>query len=152
MRLTHLCDMELAHEGAAFLVRPFGSEEGTVFGQGGGTVTGERLRGTARWFNHAHRRSDGTMLPDMQGVIVTEESAVIAFSMQGRTIWVPSPEGTVGSQLLHVSFEAQDERHRWLNNALCVSEAIVSLPGPQGTGPRMIRGARVYACENELLA
>ncbi len=152
MRLTHLCDMELAHEGAAFLVRPFGGEEGTVVGQGGGTVTGERLRGTARWFNHAHRRSDGTMLPDMQGVIVTEEGAVIAFSMQGRTVWLPSTEGIVGSQMLHVSFETQDERHRWLNNVLCVSEAIVSLPGPQDTGPRHLRGARVYICENELLA
>lgn len=150
MRLTHLCDMELAHEGAAFLVRPFGGEEGTVFGQGGGTVTGERLRGTARWFNHAHRRSDSVMLPDMQGVITTEEGAVVAFSMQGRTVWVPTPEGPVGSQMLHASFEAQDERYRWLNGAVCVSEAVVSLPGPQA-GPRMIRGARVYVCENELL-
>lgn len=153
MRLVHLCDMELAHEGAPFLVRPFGGEEGSVFGQGGGTVSGERLRGTARWFNHAHRRSDGTMLPDIQGVIVTEEGALIAFSMRGRTVWVPSPdEGTVGSQMLHISFEAQDEQHRWLNNALCVSEAIVSLPSAQGTAPRIIRGARVYVCENELLA
>lgn len=150
MRLTHLCDMNLAPEGAVYMVRPNGGEEGTVFGQGGGTVAGERLRGTAQWFNHAHRRDDGVMLPAMQGVITTEEGAVIAFSMQGRTVWVPTPEGTVGNQMLYVSFEAQDEPHRWLNDVVCVSEAIISLPG-RGTGPRQIRGARVYVCENELL-
>lgn len=151
MRLIHLCDMELAHEGVALLVRPYGSEEGLVFGQGGGKVIGERLRGSAHWFNHAHRRSDGVMLPDMQGVITTEDGAVIAFSMQGRTVWVPTREGILGNQMLYVSFESQDERHRWLNNALCVSEAIITLPG-QGVGPRMIKGARVYVCENELLS
>lgn len=152
MRLMHLCDMDLAHEGATFLLRPYGGEEGSVFGQGGGRVVGERLRGTARWFNHAHRRSDGVMLPDIQGVIATEDGAVIAFSMQGRTVWLPTLEGIVGNQMLHVSFEAQDERHRWLNSVLCVSEAIISLPGQEGMGPRMIKGARVYVCENELLS
>lgn len=151
MRLMHLCDMDLVHDGAAVLVRPYGGEEGSVFGQGGGRVTGERLRGTARWFNHAHRRSDGVMLPDIQGVIATDDGAVIAFSMRGRTVWVPTNDGTVGSQMLHVNFEAQDERHRWLNDVMCISEAIVSLPGSQGTGPRMIKGARVYVCDNELL-
>ncbi|MFI5274389.1 MAG: DUF3237 family protein [Ktedonobacterales bacterium] len=151
MRLTHVCDMELVHEGVAVLVRPYGGEEGMVFGQGGGTVTGERLSGTARWANHAHRRSDGSMLPDVQGVIMTGDGAVVSFSMQGRTVWVNSAERVVGSQVLQVIFETEDERHRWLNNSVCVLEGLVSVPDRPGTGPRQLGLARVYACENELL-
>lgn len=151
MRLIHLCDMDLTHEGAATLLRPYGGEEGTVFGQGSGTVTGERLRGTARWVNCAHRRSDGAMLPRVQGVITTAEGAAITFSMVGRTVRQPTPEGIAGNQVLHVSFEAEDERYHWLNGVVCVSEAVVSLPGSRGTGPRMNRAARVYICENELI-
>ncbi len=35
-------------------------------------VTGPRLRGTLRWANHPHRRSDG---------------ATVLFSLQGRTFF-----------------------------------------------------------------
>ena len=67
--------MELAYReeptyGGKFLVvQPYGSEEGTGYGEGDGTFTGPRLQGKARWVNHPHRRSDGMMLPDAHGVI-----------------------------------------------------------------------------------
>ena len=53
MRLEYLCDMELAYREAPglgaklLLIRPFGGEEGTGYGEGDGAVDGPRLRGAA---------------------------------------------------------------------------------------------------------
>ncbi|HEV7127374.1 MAG TPA: DUF3237 family protein [Ktedonobacterales bacterium] len=149
MRLTYLCDIELTFEDDPVLVRPFGGEEGTAFGQGEGTVSGERVRGTVRWSNHAHRRSDGAMLPDLRGVIATEDGATILFAQQGRTVWSETPEGRVGSQLLWVLFETEDARYRWLNDAFCVQEGKVAFPIARGRGH--LGSARIYECVNELL-
>lgn len=151
MRLTYLCDIELSHEQAPALVRPYGTEEGNIYGQGGGTVSGEHFRGSMRWVNIAHRRSDGSMLPDMCGIITTEDGAIIRASMSGRTVWVDTTHGRVGSQLLRVLFETEDQRLHWLNDAVCVMEGKVD---PQiGTGPSRghMGAARVYICINELL-
>ena len=68
MQLEYICDMELSYREEALyakkflLVRPFGTEEGTGYGEGDGTVMGPQLRGSLRWVNHPHRRSDGTMI------------------------------------------------------------------------------------------
>ncbi|HEU5369326.1 MAG TPA: DUF3237 family protein [Ktedonobacterales bacterium] len=144
MRLDYLCDLELAHQEEPVygrlnvLVRPYGSEEGTAYGEGGGTFTGS-IQGKARWVNHPRRRSDGTMLPETHGVIMTDDGAAIMFTFQGRTVF----EGSVGKQLLTISFEAEDERYRWLNQAVCVVEGLVSIP------TLAMRG-RVYCCVHEL--
>src|SRR5512146_363016 len=104
MQLEFLCDMELAYRvepltGEKFaLVRPYGGEEGAGYGEGDGTVTGPRLQGAIRWVNHPHRRSDGSMLPDAHGIIVTHDHAVIRFTLQGRTVF----EQEQGKQLLSV--------------------------------------------------
>jgi hypothetical protein len=51
MRLEYVCDMELtyreepAYEGKFLLVRPYGGEEGTGYGEGDGTLTGPKLQG-----------------------------------------------------------------------------------------------------------
>lgn len=149
MRLTYLCDMEMAFEDAPILVRPYGGEGGVAFGQGRGTIAGERLHGVARWVNHPRRRNDGAMLPDIRGVITTGDGATILFSMDGRTIWVDTPNGRLGNQLLRVLFEAEDERYRWLNDIVCVSEGAVDLQG--GRMPRQVGHFRVYVCVNETL-
>jgi hypothetical protein len=79
MRLDYLCDMDLTHRSQSFgkfvLVRPYGSEEGAGYGEGEGTVRGDRLQGTAIWANSSRRRSDGAMLPDVHGVIQTDDGA-----------------------------------------------------------------------------
>jgi hypothetical protein len=146
MRLDYLCDLELAHQegpvygGLNVLVRPYGSEEGTAYGEGGGFVRGN-IQGKARWVNNAHRRSDSTMLPDTRGVIVTDDGAAVMFCLQGRTVF----EGSVGKQVLTISFEAEDERYRWLNQAVCVAEGLVSIPS-------FAMRARVYRCVHEVEA
>lgn len=155
MRLEHLCDVEFAFDGSPVLVRPYGTEEGSAFGLGSGTVSGERLRGTARWVNHPHRRSDGVMYPNMDGVITTESGSAVLFTMRGRTIWQQTPGGPAGNQMLHVVFDTEDPQYRWLNSAVCVMEGRVSPPGPPADPGRNVRHtdpAHIYVCINDLMA
>jgi hypothetical protein len=154
MRLEHLCDVEFTFDGPPALVRPYGTEEGSAFGTGSGTVRGERLRGMAQWVNHPHRRSDGAMYPNIDGVITTESGSAILFSMQGRTIWQQTSNGPAGNQVLRVLFDTEDPQYRWLNGAVCVMEGRVSPPGPASDPGRAIRHtepARIYVCVNDLM-
>jgi hypothetical protein len=145
MRLEHVCDLEMAYREEALygdifvMVRPYGGEEGAVYGEGDATFTGPRLQGSGRWVNHPHRRSDGIMIPDTHGLIVTTDGAKVLFSFGGRTVF----EGEVGKQTLHVTLEAEDERYRWLNNSVFVLEGLID----SQTG-RM--KAHIYECLNEL--
>lgn len=142
MRLEPLCDMELVYReekiygGGFTMVRPYGGEEGSAYGEGDGTVNGARLKGKMRWVNHPHRRNDGVMLPNVHGVIVTDDGAKIIFSLEGRTVF----KGENGFQLLNVVFEAEDERYLWLNNTLCVLEGIIN----------QTMKAKVYECIHEM--
>jgi hypothetical protein len=56
--------MELAYRGPFELVKPYAGEEGSGYGVGEGTVTGDKIAGQVSWMNHPRRRSDGRMLPD----------------------------------------------------------------------------------------
>ena len=146
MQLEHICDMELVYReeplyhGKFLLIRPYDGEEGTGYGEGDGHVTGPKLQGSLRWVNHPHRRSDGTMLPDAHGVIVTDDNAVVLFTLQGRTVF----ELDQGKQLLSVIFEAEAESYRWLNETFCVLEGLID-------SERMQMRARVYACRSDLV-
>jgi hypothetical protein len=113
MQIDYLCDMELAYQRNLVLVCPYGGEEGSAYGEGDGTVTGPRLQGKLRWVNHPHRRSDGVMLPDAHGVIMTEDGAAILFTLQGRMVFAQGQ----GQQLLTVLFETETEAYRWLNSS-----------------------------------
>lgn len=152
MRSTKLCLFNLTQTAPGVLISPYGGEDGVAFSGGEGVAEGERLRGAIRWFNHPRRRSDGVMLPDIQGVLTTADGAEIIFSMQGRVVWSNTEDGSVGDQLMRIIFEAEDPRYRWLNNAFCVFEGRVSPPSPQTQGrPQRIGDAFVYLCVNELL-
>ena len=146
MQLEYLCAMELAYReeplyGSSFLlVRPYGGEEGSGYGEGDGTLTGPRLQGRVRWVNHPHRRNDGVMLPDAHGVIITDDGATILFTLQGRTVFAHEQ----GNQLLSVIFETEAEPYRWLNTTVCILEGLIG-----GDLPQM--RARVYACRSDLV-
>jgi len=146
MQLEFICDMELIYReepltGEKFLlVRPYGSEEGTAYGEGDGTVIGPRIQGTVRWVNHPHRRSDGIMLPDTHGIILTHDNAVIMFTLKGRTVF----EEGLGKQLLSVIFETEVESYRWLNTTLGVLEGLIDRE-------KLFMRARVYACRSDLV-
>jgi hypothetical protein len=54
------------------IVSAYGSEEGIAYGEGRGTATG-RIEGTAVWSNYPRRRTDGRMLPNLRGLITTND-------------------------------------------------------------------------------
>jgi len=149
MQLEHLCDMELKYRQEPLyqdilkMVVPYGTEEASLYGEGDATFTGQRLSGTARWVNHARRRSDGVNQPDVHGVIRTDDGAFVLFTFQGRTL--PSQDDK-RRQLFTVSFEAEDERYHWLNTAVCVLEGVIT-SSPADSGKMR---ARIYSCVHEL--
>jgi hypothetical protein len=142
MRLEYLCDLEVGYRAAPpfVLAQPFGSREGSAYGEGDGTVTGAQLQGQMRWVNHPHARSDGTYLPDLHGILTTKDDAHVLVTMQGRTVFGPDERG---EQLLQVTFRSDHESYRWLNTAFCVFEGVIRTEG-------RCHG-RVYVCVNELV-
>ncbi len=103
------------------LVIPFGTAEGQAYGEGRGTATG-RVTGTVVWSNYPHRRSDERMLPDVRGLIRTDDGASILFELRGRTVF---GDDGLGRQNLVGWFEAEDERYRWLNDVVCIAEGVI---------------------------
>ena len=147
MRLEYLCDMQLTLNESQAMTQPHDGEAGALFALGGGTIAGERLRGVVRCANHARRRGDGAMQPDVHGAITTDDNATILFHMQGLTPWLPTPEGPKGDQISWISFETDGEAYRWLNDLRCVLEGVVHLrPGVVASGT-----VRVYTCVNEMV-
>lgn len=148
MKLEHLCDMELAYREESFgkfvLVRPYGGQEGSGYGEGDGVVRGARLSGRVRWVNHPRRRSDGAMLPDAHGIIQTNDGTQVLFSLHGRTVWVDAGGRRKGRQVLMVLFEADDERYRWLNASVCILEGVIDPEALTTVMP-------IYVCVNELV-
>ena len=142
MRLEHLCDMELTYQGGFTLVQPYSGEEGAGFGIGEGRVSGAHLAGRVRWANHPRRRSDGTMLADAAGVILTEEGVPILFSLQGLTIPLQVGAGGRRWHLLTTRFEAEAEPYRWMNQTLCIAEGSIH---PETLQLQL----RIYACVDE---
>jgi hypothetical protein len=146
MQLDYICDMELIYREVPLyadkflLVRPYGGEEGSGYGEGDGIVTGPRIQGSLRWVNHPHRRSDGSMLPEAHGVIVTNDNTIILFTFQGRTVF----EQDQGKQLLSVIFEAEAESYKWLNTTFCILEGLID-------AERMQMRARIYTCRSDLV-
>lgn len=145
MRIEPLGDMELIYRNSTFgekfvLVRPFGGEEGRGYGEGDGTIKGKRLNGNIRWVSHPRHRTDGSVLPDVDGVLKTEDGAIVLFSLQGRTVWANG----MGRQLLSAIFETDDKRYEWLNGSFCVMESAVDSLGLR------IR-SHIYQCINEMV-
>ncbi|MDJ0897764.1 MAG: hypothetical protein QNJ55_03055 [Xenococcus sp. MO_188.B8] len=145
MHLEPLCNLELAYreeslyQGKFVMARPYDSQEASAYGEGDGWVKGERLQGTARWVNHPHCRTDGVWLPNLHGVIQTEDGASILFSLQGRTKFRP---GGQGNQILTAILQTGDERYEWVNDSICILEGVI-----EGFAMR----AQIFQCINELV-
>jgi hypothetical protein len=109
------------------LVKPYGGEEGSGYGNGDGRADGPRLTGAVQWTNHPRRRSDGRMLPNAGGLVTTRDGAKVTFLMQGRTAFrTNAKRGSVGEQNIVIWFEADDERYKWLNDAMCVVTGVIA--------------------------
>lgn len=104
------------------------SLEGQFFGIGEGRCEG-RISGRFVGANHPHRRSDGTFLPDFQGVIETDDEAEILFDYRGYGRAYPAGRRQIVASATHLSDE---ERYQWLNDALSVGVGEVR-PQEDGT-------------------
>lgn len=145
MRIDFLGDMELVYRESALgekfhLVRPYGTEEGWGYGEGEGSIKGGKLSGRIRWVSHPRHRGDGSVLPNLDGMIKTEDGAIVLFTLQGKTVWVKG----MGRQLLAAMFATEDRRYSWLNDSFCVLEGAVDHLGLR------IR-SRLYLCVNEMV-
>ncbi|GAA4356490.1 DUF3237 domain-containing protein [Angustibacter luteus] len=116
MRLDPLCDVtwqyDLLHE-----LQPSERGDGRVYGQGVGTFTG-RLAGQARWSNFPRLRG-GFAYPDARGAIQVEGGATVLFTLTGMSSL------TNGSGVHVLTFEAEDDDHRWLNDVIAVGEGSI---------------------------
>ena len=148
VRLEPLCTFEWSYDvegrvsGGYVVLRPFGGDDGAGYGEGRGTVSGDRLAGTCVWSNHPRSRGDGRMLPDVHGLIVTDDGAEVLFTLGGVTVF--DNGGSRGRQNLSGTFTAEDERYAWVNDLVCVAEGVI-VPA-QNTIE-----IRVYAAINELV-
>jgi len=145
VRIELVGDMDLIYRSSSFdqkfhLVRPFGGQEGSGYGEGDGSIKGERIKGAVRWVSHPRHRGDGSVLPNFDGIIKTDDGAIVLFKFQGKTVWVHG----MGRQLLSAIFETEDNRYKWLDDAFCVIESAVDSPGLR------IR-SRLYRCVNDMV-
>jgi hypothetical protein len=76
-----------------------------------------RISGRFRGANHPHRRSDGTFLPNFQGVIETDDGAEVLFDYRGYGRAYPIGRRQIVVSATHLS---EDERYRWFNDSLSV--------------------------------
>jgi hypothetical protein len=134
--LSPLCSVDLRYEGDFHLVRPYGNESGTGWGRGDGTVTGQRVSGSYAWSNHPRRRGDGSMLPNVRGVVTTIDGAELMLELNGRTSF---DDNGVGHQSLFVLFEAEHPSYTWLNDLICVGEGRI--------GENLTSHIDVFACQ-----
>jgi hypothetical protein len=127
VRLEPLCVFEWRYDdngrvsGGYVVLSPYGTEEGPGYGEGSGTVRGDRVRGRCVWSNQPRRRSDGRFVPDVRGLIETADGVGIVFRFAGRTVF----HGDRGGQNLVGTFEAEDARYAWLNDAVCLAEGEI---------------------------
>ena len=124
MRIEELAELTLRYDGDdPVIVRPYGENERQAFGSGTGLATG-RLTGEVRWSNFPRRREDGVFLPDIRGVIATDDGPVL-FELHG--ISLPPDERERRHLLGTVRFCTGVDAHRWLNDAVAVHEGSLDV-------------------------
>lgn len=100
---------------------PVGQGEGQHFFLAEGECSG-RLSGRLRGANHPRRRADGTFLPDFQGVIDTEDGAVVFFDYRGYGRAYPPGRRQIVGTATHL---CEHENYRWLNDCVAVGTGEV---------------------------
>jgi hypothetical protein len=112
MRLEHLYRVRFSY------TEYWTAGDGQRFGLTEGTCEGA-VRGRFRGANHPRQRPDGTVLPDFQGVIETDDGATIFFDYRGRARLVGEGDFRAVASATHLS---DDDRYRRLNDLVCAVE------------------------------
>jgi hypothetical protein len=89
-----------------------------------GHRSAEPLAGTFRFANRAHQRSDGVLLPAIDGVLTAGDRKIVAH-LEGRVVR--------GRQVLAATLVTDANEHRWLHEPVAFAAHWCVLP--HGTGP-----------------
>ena len=81
-----------------------------------------RISGRLVGANHPRQRSDGTFEADFQGVIETDDNAVIYFDLQGYGTTHPIGRRQIVGAVTHLSDAVG---YQWLNDSIAVSAGEV---------------------------
>lgn len=103
-----------------------GSEEQWLF-FAVGRVEGA-LTGSYRGANHPRRRVDGTFLPDLQGVVETDDGSTVFVDIRGYGRAYPVGRRQIVASITHV---ADAEPYSRLNDVVCVGTGEVRA-APEG--------------------
>jgi hypothetical protein len=85
-----------------------------------------RIAGVLVGANHPRQRSDGTFEVDFQGVIETDDGAVIYFDHRGYGRAYPIGRRQIVGSVAHL---CNDDSYRWLNDSMAVSTGEVRTTG-----------------------
>ena len=117
IKTTHLYRMRMKYtRGWSIELSSPNNNESQHFFLGEGRCEG-RITGNFQAANHPLRRTDGTFLPDVQGVIETDDGATIYFDHRGYGRTYPARKRQVLAMGTHIS---DDERYNWLNDSMAV--------------------------------
>jgi hypothetical protein len=136
MELVELGQLELTY--TALEVLDFGSG-GRLYGTMEGRLVGERLRGELRLTNLAERRVDNVNLPELRGVLTTDDGAAIWVELDGIATLRESDQARVF--VTACRFRTGDERYAWTNTVVGVLEGVLGTVAVGGQA----RGT-VYEC------
>ena len=137
MKLEHLCEISLSYDDHGLtLIRPFAGHEAQGYGTGSGTVTGERLSGPLRWSNYPRGTDSGVLMPDVRGIITTDDGPVL-FEFHGYSL-PPDPGSQIRSVTAAITFRTDSDKHRWLNTALVVHEGSIDFATMTATFPAYV--------------
>jgi hypothetical protein len=106
-----------------------GGVEGQLFLIAEGRSEG-RLSARLRAANYPRRRTDGTLLPDFRGALVTDDGATVLFSWQGYAREARGGGRELVGAVMHVT---DDPRYAWLNSTVCALTGEVR-PRQDGDG------------------
>ena len=81
-----------------------------------------RIAGTLMGANHPRQRSDGTFEVNFQGVIETDDGAVIYFDYRGYGRTYPIGRRQIVGAVTHL---CNEDGYRWLNDSVAVSTGEV---------------------------
>jgi hypothetical protein len=109
-----------------------GSMEGRFFFLAEGRAEGA-ISGTMRAANHPNRRGDGTYLPDLHGVIETDDGAEILLDLGGYGRAYPAGRRQIVAWVTHA---CEDERYARLNDVVCAATGEVR--AGEGTDPTVL--------------
>ncbi|MEO0492186.1 MAG: DUF3237 domain-containing protein [Actinomycetota bacterium] len=122
MELVPLCTLEASLGGLHLIGNgPAGSR--TIAEVTGGTMTGERVKGTVKGNAAADwmvTDANGIATLDVRVVVETDDGALIYITYNGRADWSEGP----GTKPIYMApkFETSDERYTWLNAVQAVGK------------------------------